>query len=294
NKPIAIYLSAGVDEIDSLMEQFNFPIFTRIVETFQALKLSYDHSQIIAGTRRKDDPTMFSVNNSRVNELLEQGLSDKRNLLLHEAMEVLEQYGVPTVRSAVATSGMEAKNVAENVGYPVAMKLISEDVLHKSDVGGVELNLRGGSTVEQAYDKMMARIHESYPKAKLDGVMIQPMVAGGRELIVGGRQDKQFGPVVLVGMGGIFVEIFEEATIRVAPISEREAKAMVDELKGAQILRGARGQERFDIDALVEVILRISQLLVEFPQISELDINPLRINPKNQGCLALDARIILN
>ncbi|NNK93580.1 MAG: hypothetical protein HKP41_04430, partial [Desulfobacterales bacterium] len=181
NKPIAIYLSAGVDEIDSLMEQFNFPIFTRIVETFQALKLSYDHSQIIAGTRRKDDPTIFSVNNSRVNELLEQGLSDKRNLLLHEAMEVLEQYGVPTVRSAIATSGMEAKNVAENVGYPVAMKLISEDVLHKSDVGGVELNLRGGSTVEQAYDKMMARIHESYPKAKLDGVMIQPMVAGGRE-----------------------------------------------------------------------------------------------------------------
>lgn len=294
NKPIAIYVSAGVDEIDSLLEQFDFPIFTRIVETFQALKLSYDHSQIIAGTSRKDDPKVFSVNNRRVNELLELGLSDKRNLLLHEAMEVLEQYGVPTVKSAVATSGMEAKNVAENIGYPVAMKLISEDVLHKSDVGGVELNLRRGSTVEQAYDKMMARIHESYPKAKLDSVMIQSMVAGGRELIVGGRQDKQFGPVVLVGMGGIFVEIFKEATIRVAPISEREAKAMVDELKGAQILQGARGQERFDIDALVEVILRISQLLVEFPRISELDINPLRINPENKGCVALDARIILN
>ena len=189
NKPVAIYVSAGVDEIDSLLEQFDFPIFTRIVETFQALKLSYDHSQIIAGTSRKDDPKVFSVNNRRVNELLELGLSDKRNLLLHEAMEVLEQYGVPTVKSAVATSGMEAKNVAENIGYPVAMKLISEDVLHKSDVGGVELNLRRGSTVEQAYDKMMARIHESYPKAKLDGVMIQSMVAGGRELIVGGRQD---------------------------------------------------------------------------------------------------------
>ncbi len=294
NKPIAIYLSAGEDEIDSLMEQFDFPIFTRIVETFQALKLTYDHTQIIADTNKKDDPPVFSVNNTRVNELLELGLSNKRNLLLHEAVEVLECYGVPTVKNALATSAAEAKIIAEDFGYPVAMKLISEDVLHKSDVGGVELNLRDGTTVEQTYDKMMSRILKAYPQAELLGVMIQPMAARGRELIVGGRQDEQFGPVVLVGMGGIFVEIFEEATIRIAPISEREARAMVDELKGAQILKGARGQERYDIDALVEVILRISQLLVEFPQISELDINPLRLNHENKGCLALDARIILN
>ena len=294
NKPVAIYLSAGEDEIDALMEQFDFPIFTRIVETFQALKLSYDHTQIIAGTSKDDDPPLFAVNSKRVNELVESGMSKKRNLLLHEAMEVLKQYGIPTIRSGVAASSVEAKNFADNFGYPVAMKLVSEDVLHKSDVGGVELNLRDGSTVEQTYDKMMARVRKSYPQAKLVGAMIQPMAARGRELIVGGRQDKQFGPVVLVGMGGIFVEIFEEATIRVAPISEREARAMVDELKGSQILQGARGQQKFDIDSLVEVILRISQLLVEFPKISELDINPLRINHENKGCVALDARIILN
>ena len=155
NKPIAIYLSAGADEIDSLMEQFDFPIFTRIVETFEALKLSYDHSRIVAGTSRKDIPKVFSVDRGKTNELLELALSDKRSLLLHEAMEVLEQYGVPTVKSAVATSGLEAKNVAETIGYPVAMKLISEDVLHKSDVGGVALNIEDVIQLKVEFERMI-------------------------------------------------------------------------------------------------------------------------------------------
>jgi len=128
---------------------------------------------------------------------------------------------------------------------------------------------------------------------ELDGVMVQPMALSGRELILGGRQDKQFGPVILVGLGGIFVEIFEQASMRIAPISRAEARTMVEELNGSQILMGARGHKRSDIEAIVDAIVRLSQLLTDFPQIKELDINPLRIFHEGEGCLALDARIIL-
>jgi acetyltransferase len=155
------------------------------------------------------------------------------------------------------------------------------------------LNLRNGPAVAEAFEDMLDRIRQAYPQARLDGVLVQPMITGGRELILGGRQDPQFGPVVLVGLGGIFVEIFEEASVRVAPITQRDALEMIDELRGAPILRGARGHKPSDIDAVVEALLRVSQLLSDFHEIKELDINPLRVFHRPGGCCALDARIIL-
>jgi acyl-CoA synthetase (NDP forming) len=140
---------------------------------------------------------------------------------------------------------------------------------------------------------MTERIQHAYPNARIDGVLVQPMATGGRELILGGRQDAQFGPVVLVGMGGVFVEVFEEVSLRVAPISRREAHTMVEELRGAPILMGARGRKRSDIEAVIDAILRVCQLLCDFPQIKEIDINPLRVFNEEDGCQALDARIIL-
>jgi acetyltransferase len=187
----------------------------------------------------------------------------------------------------------EAQSAAEKIGYPVAIKIVSEQISHKSDVGGVQLNLRNNPAVALAFEDMMDRIHQAYPDAKLDGVLVQPMVTGGRELILGGRQDPQFGPVVLVGLGGIFVEIFEESQVRVAPISRPEAMEMVQNLRGYQILAGARGHKRADIDSVVETLLRLSQLLSDFPEIKELDINPLRVFHAGEGCRALDARIII-
>jgi acyl-CoA synthetase (NDP forming) len=160
-------------------------------------------------------------------------------------------------------------------------------------VGGVQLNLRNASAVKAACEDMLARIHKAYPQVAIDGVLVQPMITGGRELILGGRQDPQFGPVVLVGLGGIFVEIFEEVVVRVAPISPAVAREMIDSLRGAAILKGARGHQPADIDALAQALLRLSQLLVDFPQIKEVDINPLRLFGQGEGCSALDARIIL-
>ena len=226
-------------------------------------------------------------------QLIATAQNENRNLLLNEAVEVLESYGITTTRALTATNAQNARKAADMLGYPVAMKIISQQISHKSDVGGVQLNLRDGSAVTEAFRDMVARIEKAYADVVFDGVMVQAMAAGGRELIIGGMQDKQFGPVLMVGHGGIFVEIIEQATMRIAPIPKNEAYAMLDELSGSQILKGVRGQKPFDIDAIVETLLRVSQLLLDFPEIKELDINPLRIFYKGQGCAALDARIIL-
>jgi acyl-CoA synthetase (NDP forming) len=233
------------------------------------------------------------VDKTAVRALLEGARAEERDLLLHEAVAVLTHYGIPVAESIQATSVAEVQAAAERIGYPVAIKVISEGISHKSDVGGVQLNLRNSAGVAAAFQDMTERIRRAYPDVKIDGVLVQPMATGGRELILGGRQDAQFGPVVLVGLGGVFVEIFEEVSLRVAPIDRREALAMVEELRGAPVLMGARGHKRSDIEAVVDAILRVCQLLCDFPEIQELDINPLRVFHAPEGCQALDARIIL-
>jgi len=293
NKPVAIYVSANLAEIADLRQSLDFPIFTHIVEMFRALKLDYEHSRKMAEVNSREDNPAFVVEKQVVQQAIETALNANRDLLLHEAMDVMESYGIPTRRGITASTAGEAQEAAERIGYPVAMKVVSGDISHKSDVGGVQLNLRNRGAVNDAFEDMNSRIRSAFPDAKLDGVLLQAMAVGGRELILGGRQDKQFGPVILVGLGGIFVEIFEQATLRIAPISRKEAFAMIEELAGSQILMGARGEKRFDIEAIVDAIVRLSQLLTDFPQIKELDINPLRVFHEGEGCSALDARIIL-
>jgi acetyltransferase len=293
NKPVAVYVSANSAEVSSLRQDLDFPIFTHIVEMFRALKLDFEHSQEMADVESRELGPSFDVEKSTVQRLLDTAANEKRDLLLNEAIDVLESYGIPTIRGLAASSAEEAAEAAESLGFPVAMKVISEQISHKSDVGGVQLNLRNRASVIEAFEDMTAKIQDAFPNVKLDGVMVQPMAVGGRELILGGRQDKQFGAVILVGLGGIFVEVFEKASMRIAPISRAEAITMVEELGGSRILMGARGHRRSDIDALVDAILRLSQLLTDFPQIKELDINPLRVFHEGEGCLALDARIIL-
>lgn len=293
NKPVAIYVSANSAEISSLRQDMDFPIFTQIVEMFRALKLDYEYSQMMTAVESQQEAPAIVVETPAVQKLIETAASENRDLLLSEAIDVLEYYGIPTSRGLAANSAEEAVKAADSLGYPVAMKIISEHISHKSDVGGVQLNLRNQDAVSETFLDMNARIRRAFPDAKLDGVMVQPMAIGGRELILGGRQDAQFGPVILVGLGGIFVEIFEQASMRIGPVSRTEAMAMIEELSGSQILMGARGQKRFDIDAIADAIVHLSQLLSDFPQIRELDINPLRIFHEGEGCLALDARIIL-
>jgi acetyltransferase len=294
DKPVAYYISTAAEEVNYLKQNYEFPIFTQVVETIRALEMSHHYYVQSGWVRTKEEIPVYEVDQSGVRSLISRAAQENRDLLLSEALQVLEHYGIPTVPSVIAKTVEEAQSAAEKVGYPVAMKIVAEQISHKSDVGGVQLNLRSSTAVGEEFDDMMERVQSAYPQAKLDGILVQPMVTGGRELILGGRQDAQFGPVVLVGLGGIFVEIFEESVVRVAPITRREAKKMIENLRGYQILAGARGHKRADIDSVAETLLRLSQLLTDFPEIKELDINPLRVFHEDGGCRALDARIILD
>ena len=293
NKPVAVYVSANLTEIAELRKQLDFPIFTQIVEMFRALKLDYEYTLKVKQSKNLESPPVFDVARENVRRHIDAAREAGRDLLLDEAIDVIETYGISAINSLTASTAEEAVAAARRAGYPVAMKVVSEDISHKSDVGGVQLNLRNDEAVREAFDDMYERIRAAYPDANLEGVMVQPMMTGGRELILGGRQDRQFGPVVLVGLGGIFVESFEQANLRIAPVTRGEALEMIEQLAGSQILMGARGDRPYDIEAIVDAILRLSQLLVDFPEILELDINPLRVRHEGQGCTALDARIIL-
>jgi len=292
-KPVAYYISTSAQEVSYLKQTYSFPIFTRVVETIRALWTSYQHCCLSGQVHLDEAIPEFEVDKPAAKSLIHQARSVGRDLLLSEALEMLERYGIPTARSVMAMSVAEAQKAAEELGYPVAIKVVAEQISHKSDVGGVQLNLRNGPAVVAAFEDMMARLQRAYPQVKLDGVLVQPMVTGGQELILGGRQDPQFGPVVMVGLGGIFVEIFEEAVVRVAPISRPVALEMIESLRGIQILKGARGHRPADIEAVVQALLRLSQLLTDFPEIKELDINPLRVFHQGEGVRALDARVIL-
>jgi len=293
DKPVALYVSTEDQEVSYLKKNLKHPVFTQVVETIRALELN---RRYFAEKQRRQQPAgipPLAVEKERARSMLEKPRLERRDPLLHEAAEILRLYGIPIVQGIPVPNEGEAIKAARELGFPVAMKVISRQISHKSDIGGVQLNLRSEAGVADAYRDMVKRIRQAYPEVKIEGVLLQPMVTGGRELIVGGRQDEQFGPVVLVGLGGIFVEIFGEVSVRVAPISRREAMEMIDELRGAAIFRGARGLRPSDIDAVVDVLLRFSQLVCDLPEVGEIDINPLRVFQEKEGCLALDVRMIL-
>jgi len=293
NKPVAVCVFTDNEELVYLKRHIRYPIFVTPEEAIRALQLSRDYGRELRRVHGGEQIPTYTVERAPVDKLVRRAIEEDRDLLLHEAAAVLGHYGIPMAQGAVARTEAEARECARRIGFPVAIKIISEHISHKSDVGGVQLNLRNENAVKEAFQDMTDRIREAYPDVEIDGLLVQPMVTGGRELILGGRQDDQFGPVVLLGLGGIFVEIFGAVSLRMAPFPRREATAMIEELKGAPILMGTRGQLQSDIDSLVEAILRLSQLLCDFPQIKEIDINPLRVFAEGKGCMALDSRILL-
>jgi acetate---CoA ligase (ADP-forming) len=294
DKPVAYYISSAAHEVNYLKQSYSFPIFTQVVETVRALKMSHYYYTQTEALHRKTPPTVFKVKHEKVRGLIDFATAQNRDLLLSEALDLVSYYGLVITPHEVVETADEAVQAAERIGYPVVLKIIAREISHKSDIGGVQLNLPDAASVKKAFDEIITNVKDMNLHARIDGVLLQPMITGGKELILGGRQDPQFGPVVLLGLGGIFVEVFEEVVVRVAPISKEDALEMIENLHGVQILKGARGQQPADLDALVEALLRLSQLLSDFPEIKELDINPLRVYAEGQGCQALDARIILH
>lgn len=234
----------------------------------------------------------FDVDKSVVRKILDQVRTDGRATAGDaEAREVLEAYGIPLPKTALAKNADEAVAYAEKIGYPVVMKIASPDILHKTDIGGVKLNLTSAAEVRDAFDLIMYRAVRHMPDANIWGCQIQQMVKGGRETIIGVNRDPQFGPLLMFGLGGVYVEAFKDVTFRVAPIDRREAKEMISEIRSYALLRGVRGEPPADIDGIVDTLLRVSQLVTDFPEIVELDINPLLAFPAGQGVLGLDMRL---
>ena len=213
--------------------------------------------------------------------------------LLHEveAKNRLKPAGIPVVETRLAKTKAEAAAVSKEIGYPVAMKILSPDISHKTEAGGVKLNLMNASQVGKAYSEMMASVKEKAPGAKIEGVSIQKMAEPGVEIIIGMSRDAQFGPVLMFGLGGIFVEIMKDVSFRLVPVAPIDAAEMVREIKGYPLLTGYRGQAPVDVKKLEVLITRVSDFIEQNPDIEELDLNPVIASA--DGVVAVDARILV-
>ncbi|MFW5488239.1 MAG: acetate--CoA ligase family protein [Desulfovibrio sp.] len=224
--------------------------------------------------------------------LVEKAVAEGRNLLEPEAVALLADNGIPTVDHAFATSREEAQDAVEKFGKPVVLKVVSPDVIHKSDAGGVKVNIRGRSEMADAYDDMMSKVVSHVPGADIRGAMVVPLAEPGTEIIIGMVRDPQFGPTIMFGLGGIFVEVFKDVSFRVAPFNKEVALDMIKETKAFELLSGVRGEAAKDIDSLVDLLVKVSRMAATHPEINEIDLNPVRIY--EQGLAVLDARVILS
>ena len=215
----------------------------------------------------------------------------RQTLLEPEAKEICIAYGIPTPAFRVAHTPSEAMSLAEQVSFPVVLKVISEDILHKTEVGGVILSLNSEDQVKDAYEQLLSNVRGYKENSRIDGVLVQHMAPRGVEVIVGGLRDNQFGPTVLFGLGGIFVEVLKDASFRVAPMTNLDTRQMIREIRSYPILEGVRGQPPSDEGAITDIIQATSRMLLENPKIQQIDLNPVMVYGK--GATVVDARIVL-
>ncbi|EHR77644.1 acetyl-CoA synthetase [Thermococcus litoralis DSM 5473] len=226
-----------------------------------------------------------------IEEILAQG---RKALVEYEAKQVLKAYGLPLPEEKLAKTLDEAIKYANEIGYPVVMKLMSPQILHKSDAKVVMLNIKNDEELKQKWKEIHENARKYRPDAEILGVLIAPMLKPGREIIIGVTEDPQFGHAIMFGLGGIFVEILKDVTFRIIPIEEKDAWAMIKSIKGYPILAGARGEPPADMKAIVDMMLKVSQLVDDLKDyIKEMDLNPVFIYPEGEGAVIVDARIIL-
>jgi acetyltransferase len=235
---------------------------------------------------------LFPVNRHKVEIIIERHIRQgMREVGEADAKEILEAYGFATPKGALATTPEQAASIADQIGYPVVLKIWSQDIIHKSDVGGVKLGLRNSQEVMDAFDLMMYRIPRKVPQAQILGVFVQQMCKGVREVILGMNRDPRFGPLMMFGMGGTMVEVMKDVSFYLAPLTSDEAKQMLMSTRTYKMLQGVRGEEGVDIEAIAEGLQRLSQLVTEYPQIRELDINPYVVGLQGTVPIAVDARM---
>jgi acetyltransferase len=292
NKPVfTCFIGAQkVEEGIKILRRNGIPSYSSPEFVVSAARVMVDYVRWRARPERV--VKLFPVNRRKVENIIEKHLRQGlREVGEAEAKEIIEAYGFVTPKGSIATTAEQAANIADQIGYPVVLKIWSPDIIHKSDVGGVKLGLENAGQVRDAFDLMMYRIPKKVPAAEILGVLVQQMCTGGKEVILGMKRDPRFGPLMMFGMGGTMVEVLKDVSFYLAPLTEEEAKQMLINTRTYKILTGVRGQESVDIDAIAEGLQRLSQLVTEFPQIKELDINPYIVGHEGTVPIAVDARM---
>ncbi|NQV23746.1 MAG: bifunctional acetate--CoA ligase family protein/GNAT family N-acetyltransferase [Rhodopirellula sp.] len=286
-------VSGGID----IFHEAGVPTYStpeQAVRAFTYLR-SYARNREVLYETPRDIPVEFPLDRTRLRAVFNTILSEGHDVLTESTSKaLLDAYEIPITRPFVARTAEDAVEFAHRIGYPVVLKVFSPQITHKTDVGGVVLNLNSDGDVRSAFDQVVAAAKESRPDASVEGVTVQQMIrsAAGHELILGARRDPLFGPVLMVGFGGIAAELFQDRALELPPLNERLARRMLESLRSWPLLQGYRGRPAVDVDRLVEVLIRFSYLVADYPEILEIDVNPLLVTPRD--VVALDARIILD
>jgi acetyltransferase len=295
NKPLLacfmgeVKIKSGID----ILTAHGVPNYPFPERAAGALRAMADYRRI--RSRPTPEYTTLEVNRKAVREVIDRVIAENRLTIGDaEAREILKAYGLRIPRSEIAETPERAIEIATQVGYPVVLKIASPDILHKTDVGGVKVGLSNAADVRDAYELITYRAQRYLPDARIWGCLVQEMVPpGGLEVLIGMNRDPQFGPLITFGLGGIYVETLKDVTFRITPFSAHEAEEMLSEIRAHSLLDGVRGQPPADKNAIIDALLRISQLVQDFPEIAELDINPFMVYPQKQGAIAIDMRLVL-
>jgi acetyltransferase len=292
---MASFLGVKQEKLTVGSEQEGFiPTYTFPESTAFALTKAYEYYQRLqkpAGAIPKFD----NINKAAAQAIVKGAIDKTRSYPLwldsDQIADLFSAYGIKFASSRIAASAEDAVKVAESIGYPVAVKLFSPTITHKTDVGGVVLNLKSAADVRKAFKQIGDSLDKISRKAEMKGVTVQKMLAGGVELIVGITQDKNFGPLIMFGLGGIYAELFKDVSFRIHPLTDIDAREMISSFKAHKILDGWRGAPPSDIAATEDLLLRISAMIEDIPEIQEMDLNPIMAMEMGQGCYVADARI---
>lgn len=273
-----------------LLSQNNIPNYPFPERAVDALRAMWEYRQWL--DRPIEQPPTFDFRDDVIRQTLAAVRADRRTVLVEsEARAVAQAIGLAVPQTELARNVDEAVSIASRVGYPVVMKIASPDILHKSDIGGVKVGIANDQDARDAFDLITYRAHRFMPDAQVWGVTVQQMVPQGKEVIIGMSCDPQFGPLLAFGMGGVYVEVLKDVTFRVAPITALEATEMTEEIRGASLLRGVRGEPPSDLEAIRAALLRVSRLVSSYPEIVEMDVNPLVVH--RNGAVAIDVRMVI-
>jgi len=295
-KPILAVFMGGkaVAEAVKILRDNGIPVYEFPEEAVKTVEGMVRYAEYLREPLEQEIPE-FERDMDTVRRIIERARLEGRTVLLGpEARLVMKAYGLKVPESGFAQNIRQALAIANKIGYPVALKVVSPHILHKTDVGGIVLNIRSDYELEEAYDSIMRNVAALMPQARIYGVEVQEMVSRGKEVIIGMHRDMQFGPLIMFGLGGIYVNLIKDVSFRLAPIGRKEAYDMITETKAYTLLRGFRGEPPSDIDSVVDTLVRVSRLALDFKEIADLDINPLIVYEKGKNSLALDVKITLS